>query len=386
MSRLSSNRSQTPSKNGLPARAGLRRLKRRAAPLLAALAVAGGAVAAAAAFADNRPSASGPALTSITLQLDPITAIAQDKGFLKSEYAKIGVNQVTLVAPGTAQMIGAEAAQLNSGGIAVAQRMIYPAVVHRANGLDAVIVWESQPSDKYRTPLLARAGNDRINDVRDLDGKKFASSRVSCYWTAPFETLIKAGLPLDSRTTRGRVRYQSIDSTNVVTAALLSGAIDATAMHLGTSNAAALYLSHQVKVIGRTPDHGEYTDGAGRVSYFAMRSFADQHPEAIHAFLVAIEQARTWALAHPDEAAQIVAHETRVPVEIARFQITDPSEFDFMAGEPDADNVRTTIKQFQAWYVAHGDDILSERHLSDGQIDAMVDGRFFAGGKYSAYQ
>lgn len=364
----------------------LQRLLSRRTPLALAATATLGAAAAVTAFAASGPAEPKPALTSITLQLDPITAIAQDKGFLKAEYAKIGVKQVTLVAPGTAQMIGAEAAQLNGGGIAVAQRMIYPAVVHRANGLDAVIVWESQPSDKFRTPILARADNDKINSIKDLDGKKFASSRVSCYWTAPFEALTKAGLPLDSRTAQGRVRYQSIDSTTVVTAALLSGAIDATAMHLGTSNAAALYLAHQVKVVGRSPDHGEYVDGAGRVSYFAMRSFADQYPQAIRAFLSAVQQARTWALAHPDDAAQIVARDTRVPVDIARFQITDPSQFFFMAGEPNANNVRSTIKRFQAWYVAHGDDILTERHLSDPQIDALVDDRFFAGGPYSIYQ
>ncbi|WP_414439178.1 ABC transporter substrate-binding protein [Burkholderia sp. 22PA0106] len=364
----------------------LKRVLSRRTPLALAVTATLGAAAAVTAFAASGPAEPKAALTSITLQLDPITAIAQDKGFLKAEYAKIGVKQVTLVAPGTAQMIGAEAAQLNGGGIAVAQRMIYPAVVHRANGLDAVIVWESQPSDKFRTPILARADNDKINGIKDLDGKKFASSRVSCYWTAPFEALTKAGLPLDSRTSHGRIRYQSIDSTTVVTAALLSGAIDATAMHLGTSNAAALYLAHQVKVVGRSPDHGEYVDGAGRVSYFAMRSFADQYPQAIRAFLSAMQQARSWALAHPDDAAQIVARDTRVPVDIARFQITDPSEFFFMAGEPDAKNVRSTIKRFQAWYVEHGDDILTERHLSDPQIDALVDDRFFAGGQYSIYQ
>ncbi|WP_347557451.1 ABC transporter substrate-binding protein [Robbsia sp. KACC 23696] len=358
-------------------------LRRTLVGLIAGTAGVGGI---AYAFAATDAPAAKPALTSITLQLDPITAIAQDKGFLKQEYAKIGVDKVTLVAPGSSQMIGAEAAQLNGGGIAVAQRMIYPAVVHRANGLDAVIVWESQPSDKYRTPLLARADNDQINSIKDLDGKKFASSRVSCYWTAPFEDFTKAGLPLDSREKQGRVRYQSVDSPSVVTAALLSGAIDATAMHLGTSNAAALYLSHQVKVIGRSPDNGEYVNGAGRVSYFAMRSFADKYPEAIRAFLLSLQEARQWTLAHPDEAAQIVARETRVPVNIARFQISDPSQFFFMGGEPNANNVRSTIKQFQAWYVDHGDDILSERHLSDAQIDALVDGRFFAGGQYSIYQ
>lgn len=324
-------------------------------------------------------------LSAITLQLDPVTAVAQEKGYFKEEFAKIGVKQVNLIAEGAAELLGAEAAHLNSGGIAVAQRMIYPAVVHRANGLDAVIVWESVPSNKYRTPVIARANNQQVNNVKDLDGKKFASSRVSCYWTSPTEILSRAGLTLDSRTSKGRVRYQSIDNTASVNAALLSGAIDATAVHLGTSGAAALYTSGQVKVIGRSPDDGVYVNGAGRVSYFAMRSFAEKYPQAVRAFLVAVNRAKDYAQAHPDDAAQIVARATRVPVEIAKFQITDPSQFYFMKGEPDARGVRSTIKTFQAWYIQQGDDILTDRHLSDAQIDALVDDRFFKGGTYSVY-
>lgn len=99
--------------------------------------------------------------------------------------------------------------------IAIAQRMIYPATVHRANGLDAVIIWESEPSDEFRTPIVG-VNNDEINDIQDLEGKLFASSRISCYFTSPFEQLTKAGLPLDSRIEKGRVRYQSIDNAAAV--------------------------------------------------------------------------------------------------------------------------------------------------------------------------
>lgn len=35
--------------------------------------------------------------------------------------------------------------------------------------------------------------------------------------------------------------------------------------------------------------------------------------------------------------------------------------------------------------MANGDDILVDRALSEDQIDAFVDGRFFAGGEYSIY-
>lgn len=324
-------------------------------------------------------------LPYINLQLRPWTVVAQKRGILKEEFDKIGTPEVNLIASGTAELVGAESAALDKGSIAIAQRMIYPATVHKANGLDAVIVWESEPSNEFRTPILARASDKSINSIQDLDGKNFASSRISCYFTSPFEVLTKAGLPLDSRTQKGRVRYQSIDNSAAVNAALLSGAIDATAAHLAVNNAAALWLSGEVKVVGRSPNDGVYVNGAGRVSYFAMRDFVNKYPQAVKAFLVAHERTKKWIYENIDEAAKIIAEGTRVPVEIAKFQITDPSTYEFMKGEQNADNARKGIKDFQAWYIANGDDILTDRRLTDAQIDAFVDQRFFAGGEYSVY-
>jgi ABC-type nitrate/sulfonate/bicarbonate transport system substrate-binding protein len=329
--------------------------------------------------------AASETLPYINLQLRPWTVVAQEKGFLKEEFDKIGTHEVNLIASGTAELVGAESAALDRGAIAIAQRMIYPATVHRANGLDAVIIWESVPSDKYRTPILARADNDAVNSIQDLDGKNFASSRISCYFTSPFEILNKAGLPLDSRLKQGRVRYQSIDNVAVVNHALLSGAIDATAAHLGVNNAAALHLSGAVKVIGRSPDDGVYVNGAGRVSYFAMRDFVNRYPQAVKTFLIAHERTKKWIYENVDEAAAIIAEGTRVPIEIAKFQITDRSSYEFMEGERNAERARQGIKDFQAWYIANGDDILVDRRLTEAQIDAFVDERFFAGGKYSVY-
>ncbi|MDH2328988.1 ABC transporter substrate-binding protein [Cereibacter sp. SYSU M97828] len=331
------------------------------------------------------PAFAADPLPFINLQLRPWTVVAQEKGFLKEEFDKIGIPEVNLIASGSAELVGAESAALNKGSIAIAQRMVYPATVHKANGLDAVIVWLSEPSDQYRTPILARASNDEINEIADLEGKNFASSRISCYFTSPFEVLTKAGLPLDSRNAQGKVRYQSIDNSAAVNAALLSGAIDATAAHLATNVSAALWLSGEVKVIGRSPDDGVYVNGAGRVSYFAMREFVDEYPEAVQAFLIAHERTKEWIAANIDEASEIISVGTRVPVEVAKFQITDESTYEFMKGEQDATSARENIKRFQEWYVNAGDDILTERQLSPEQIDAFVDDRFFAGGEFSVY-
>jgi len=349
---------------------------------VASLAVAG---LLAAGLAGAPARAADEVLPAINLQLTPWTVIAQEKGFFKEEYDKIGTTKVTLIASGAADLVGAESAAVNAGAIAIAQRMIYPATVHRANGLDGVIIWASETSNRYRAPILARADNDKINSVADLDGKKFGSSRISCYWSSPFEQTTKAGLPFDSREKQGRIRYTSIDNSAVAISSVLSGATDATTAHLAAGAFTGAWLSGKLKVVGRSPDDGVYVNHAGRITYFARRDFVNKYPKVIKAFLAARERTREWTYDHVDEAAAIVAEKTRVPLEVAKFQITHAGEWEFTAGEPNADRARSSIKAFQAWYIDNGDDILVERKLSEEQINAFVDGRFFVGGEYSIY-
>jgi len=347
---------------------------------LFSLALALGLAAGAGAAAAAEP------LPEINLQLSPWTVVAREKGFFKEEFDKIGTRKINLIASGGAELVGAETAAVSGGAIAIAQRMIYPATVHRANGLDGVVIWVSEPSNRYRAPILARAGNDAIQTVADLDGKKFGSSRISCYWSSPFEQLTKAGLPLDSRNGKGRVRYESIDNSSVVVSGILSGAIDATTAHLAAGAFTGAWLAGKLKVVGRSPDNGVYVQNGGRVTYFARRDFAEKYPDVVKAFLAARERTSEWALDHVDEAAQIIAKHTRVPLEVAKFQITHLGQWDFMSGEPSAERARQAIKTFRDWHVANGDDILSERKLSDAQVDSFIDGRFFVGGSHSIYQ
>ncbi len=321
---------------------------------------------------------------SINLPMESWTVVALKTRILKEEFDKIGTTQIQLLNPGTSELSGAEAAMLDRGGLAFAQRMMYPATVHRANGLDAVVIWQSVASDPNRTPILALKDSP-YESVKDLAGQALGSSRVGCGWTSPKEILDTAGVPLSTRISQGSVRHETITSSATVNSALLSGRIAATATHLAIPAAAALWASGQVKVIGRSPSDGVYVNAAGRVSYFAMRDFAEKYPAAVHAFLVVRDRARVWIHGHTDEAAEIIAKELRLPVSIVKFQITDASSFEFMDGEPLAPAAKNSIRTFQKYYIEHGDDILTEHHLDDEQIDAFVDDRFFAGGAYSIY-
>lgn len=322
-------------------------------------------------------------LASINLPIEGWTVVAEAKGFFKEEYDKLGT-KVKLVDPGTQQLVGAEAAMLDRGGLAIAQRMVYPATVQKANGIDASVVWLSEPSSPARTPILALKSSS-VQSVADLADKNFGSSRISCGWSSPTEILQKANLPLDTKNERGKVRFTNISNPVAGNAALLSGRIDASATHVALPDVAALVKTGEVKVIGNSPADGVYINAAGRVSYFAMRAFAEKHPSQVQAFLRARLRTIAWIKDNVDEAARIVAKETRIPVDIARIGIVDPSQFQYMAGEPSADVAANAIKTFQQWYIDHDDDILKSRHLSDQQIDAFVDKRFFQGGEYSIY-
>ncbi|MDR2669571.1 MAG: ABC transporter substrate-binding protein, partial [Desulfovibrio sp.] len=324
-----------------------------------------------------------PPPASINLQASAWTVVAKEKGFFKEEFDKIGVKEVNLIAAGAAELLGAESAAVAGGAIAVAQRMIYPATVHRSNGLDIVLIWVSEPSNRYRAPVLAKTGNNAVNSVADLDGKKLGSARTSCYWASPFEILEKAGLPLDTRLRKGRVRYETIDNPTVMISSLLSGATDATAAHLAASQFTGAWLSGNLKIIGESPDDGIYVNHSGRVTYLAKRDFVEAYPEIIRAFLLAHEKTRSWATDHPNEAAAIIAKELRQPLEAALFQITHLGQWDFMGGEANADRALSSLKAFLAWYKANGDDILNDRNLTDEQLDAFIARQFFAGGKYS---
>lgn len=323
------------------------------------------------------------ALPVVRLPLTHWTAVAEQQGWLADAFGPLGT-RAELVEQGTSAAAGSEAAQLDRGRLHFASRMMYPATVHKINGIDADIVWMSGPSNLHKLPIIALRDSP-LRSILDLEGKVLGTTRVSCGWTSPFEALEVCGTPLDTETRRGRVRFQNFTGSAALTAALLAGRIDATATHVALGGWAALYARGDVKVIGRSVENGVYLNDAGRISYFAMEGFAQQHPEHVRAFLRVRLKAVAWIQRQPELAAAIVARALRLPLEIARFQIVDASAIEYMDGEPDAVRARQAIRNFQKWYRDHGDDILARRTLSDAQIEAFVDGRFFRGGAFSIY-
>ncbi len=319
----------------------------------------------------------------VKLPIEDWTVVAASKGWIQAAYAKYG-SSVQLVDPGTTRINGAEASVLDRGDLHFASRMIYPATQHKVSGVDAVIVWLSEKSNPYAAPLMALSTSP-INNIQDLKGKTFSASRIGCGYTSPYEMFQEAKLPLDTNLQKGQVHYANMLSGTGLTQALLAGRVDAIGSHVALTNVAPLVIQGLVKVVGRSPANGAYVNYAGRTTYFAMKKFADEHPELVKVFLEEREKTNKWIESHVDEASAIVAQATRVPQSVVKFGISDASCIKYWKGEPSYTEATNSIKQFQKYYIAHGDDLLTRRHLSDEQIAGFIDKRFFKGGEYSVY-
>jgi sulfonate transport system substrate-binding protein len=313
------------------------------------------------------------------------TAVAAQKGWLQEAFGKYGA-KIELVDEGavSSQKNGVEASLLETGGLHFASRMQYPALLHKLNGLDAVVIWQaSRVSPRQNVILVLKDGP--IHSLQDLKGKNLGSWRVSCMYFSAYEILNRAGVPLDTDLKPGQVRFVSVQGKAGVQA-LIAHRIDALSAHPSIPFVSALYSQGLVKEIAQNDPKGAYVAGGGKVSFFALRSFAQERPLLVKAFLEAQTRTIAWIAAHPDEAAPIIAREMRETLEVAKFDIVDSSAYAYLPGEPNPDKVARSIAGFQKWAIDNGDDFLTQKHLSEAQISQFVDRRFFKGGQYSIYK
>ena len=311
------------------------------------------------------------------------TVVAAQKGWLQEEFSKYGA---TTELVDTARMgnTGVEAALLDRGDLHFAQRMQYPSLQHKLNGLDCVIVWQSGDAPPRRN-VIAVLKDSPINTVEDLKGKHLSAGRISCPYFSAFEVLKKHGLEIDNDYKRGDVRFVNSISTAGQISGFLAGKFEALSIHPGANATTPLETQGLVKEISASLEGGYYVTGGGRTSYFAPREWANANPDLVKAFLTVYAESRRWILDHPDEAANIIARELREPKHVALYDIKDDSSYAFVAGQPSYSDAVTAILRFEKWAIENGDDFLKKKSLTDQQVKSFVDKRFFEGGEYFVY-
>ena len=318
------------------------------------------------------------------IQLNEITAITAQKGWFQEEYAKINTTVQMVNISQISGVSGAEASLLDRGDLNITVRMAYPALQHKVNGLDAVVIWQGENPNHRRATTIVLADSP-YKTPADLKGKVYGSSLIGCPYYAGREAFKAEGVDVDTEFQKGDLRFVNITGA-AATSAFLSGRIDVYGTHPATASVAPLYLQNQVREITHAVDGGAYVTGGGRQLYFAMREWAQKNPDEVVAFLKAWDRTVRWLNsdngAHWDEGAQIAAREIREPKAVALYNIHDISTIDWSWGVTDYNEAVAAIERFQSWAISAKDPFYTKHHLNHKEIEAFIDKRFFAGGEY----
>ncbi len=193
---------------------------------------------------------------------------------------------------------------LNSGSVDFASTAGLAAVLSRANGSPIKTVYiQSQPE----WTALVVAKDSPIKSLKDLKGKKIAATKGTDPFLFTLQALDTVGL------SKGDVQLVHLQHPDGKTA-LERKQIDAWA-GLDPLMASAQVQSG-AKLLYRNVGFNSYS------VLSVKENFAKQSPEAIEAVLKAYEQARQWAKANPDKLAELLARETKLPLNVVKLQLS----------------------------------------------------------------
>jgi sulfonate transport system substrate-binding protein len=235
---------------------------------------------------------------------NPVSLVLKDQGLVEAAFADDGITIRWVQSHGSnkaLEFLSADAIHFGSTAGAAA-------LVGRINGnpIKSVYVY-SRPE---WTALVTGADSD-IASVEDLAGRSVAVTRGTDPHIFLMRALADAGL--SDRDVRF-VLLQHADGR----AALLRGDVDAWA-GLDPMMASA-ELEDGARLFFRKPEANTW--GILNV----REEFAAAHPEIIERVLAVYETGRKWALEHPDELAELLAREARIPVEVAKKQLEERTE------------------------------------------------------------
>ncbi|HEU6443200.1 MAG TPA: aliphatic sulfonate ABC transporter substrate-binding protein [Microvirga sp.] len=279
---------------------------------------------------------------------NPVSLVLKDKGFLEKELEKdgIGVRWV--------QSLGSNKALefLNAGSIDFGSTAGAAALIAKINGnpIKSVFVY-SRPE---WTALVTRKDTG-IAKVEDLKGKRVAVTRG----TDPHIFLVRA--LQEAKLTEKDVKLVLLQHPDGRTA-LERGDVDAWAGLDPLMAAAEVESGAQLFYRNATAN----TWGVLNVS----ESFAKDNPALVSRVLKAYEQARQYALAHPEELRKSLATYTKLPDAVIERQLERTELTHSAIGQPQADTILAAgVALQQAGVVPADTDVRAA-------VDALIDRGF----------
>ncbi len=248
----------------------------------------------------------------------PTSLVLKDQGILEKRLAADGIAVKWVFSQGSNRSLD----YLNGGSIDFASTAGLAAVLSRANGSPVKTVYiASRPE----WTALAVPKDSPIKSLADLKGKKIAATKGTDPYLFLLRSLNTAGLG------KGDVEIVHLQHPDG-RVALERGDVDAWSgldPHLAASQ-----LQAGSRLLYRNVEFNSY--GVLNVS----DSFLKEQPQLIGKVIAAYEEARQWTLAHPQQTAELLAREAKLPLEVAKLQL---SRTDFSNPQPGAEHV-TALK------------------------------------------
>ena len=244
----------------------------------------------------------------------PTSLVLKDQGILEKRLAADGISVKWVFSQGSNRSLE----YLNGGSVDFASTAGLAAVLSRANGSPVKTVYiASRPE----WTALAVPKDSPIKSLADLKGKKIAATKGTDPYLFLLRSLNTAGLG------KGDVEIVHLQHPDG-RVALERGDVDAWSgldPHLAASQ-----LQAGSRLLYRNVEFNSY--GVLNVS----DSFLKEQPQLIGKVIAAYEEARQWTLAHPQQTAELLAREAKLPLEVARLQL---SRTDFSNPQPGAEHV-----------------------------------------------
>ena len=183
------------------------------------------------------------------------------------------------------------------------------ALLSRANGnpIKVIYIYE-QPE----WTALVVGKDSTAKDIRDLKGKKIAAQKGTDPYFFLLRTLNQAGL------SQADIQYVNLPHADGRTA-VERGQVDAWAgldPHMAASE-----LQAGSKLIYRNEDFNTY----GFLN--SREAFLQKYPETTKKVIEAYERAKKWIVDNPEQAAQILADEAQINLDVAKRELNERMNF-----------------------------------------------------------
>jgi sulfonate transport system substrate-binding protein len=245
---------------------------------------------------------------------NPSSLVVKQQGWLEAELAKdhIAVRWVFSAGSNKANEL------LASGSVDFASTAGAAALLARSNGVPLKVVYVYS---KPEWTALVVGADSPITKVADLKGKKIAATRGTDAFFFLLRSLEAAGL---SQRDVELVHLQHSDGR----LALQRGDVDAWA-GLDPFMASAELREH-ARLLYRNVAFNSFGTLDVREDFLA------RYPAQVERVIAAYERARVWILAHPQQAAALLAAEAKLEPDVALRQLGERTGFEHDVGIPGA--------------------------------------------------